>query len=288
MSYSRLPIPILILLVLILGTGNALIYHALLAPKSPALTVSVLDIGQGDAILVEGPTGRQMLIDGGKDRKVLRELPRALPLLDRTLDLVVATHPDADHIGGLADIFARYRVGTYLKSSVIHESSATDRLDAASSQERGLATVVARAGMRIHLGGGAYADVLFPDRDMPDAETNAASIVMRIAYGETSFMLTGDAPSEVEAYLIQRYGEDALDSDVLKAGHHGLRTSTSPAWLAAVTPDLAVISAGRGNSYGHPHQEVLDRLRLAGVPFLSTQTAGTITLISDGTLVRQK
>lgn len=285
---TRIPLIILVLIALIAGVGNALIYRTLLTPRPLELTVSFLDIGQGDALLIEGPTGLQMLIDAGRDRAVLRQLPHEMSLFDRSLDLVVATHPDADHIGGLPEIFKRYRVASYLRSSVEHETSVTERLDSYVGKEPGLASIVAEAGMRIHLGDGAYADVLFPDRDMASAESNEASIVMRVVYGETSFMLTGDAPEEVEDYLVRIYGEDVLDSDILKAGHHGSRTSTSQTFLNAVTPDLVVVSAGRDNSYGHPHPEVLDRLRISSIPYLSTQTAGTITLISDGLQVRKK
>lgn len=285
---TRIPKPALVLLVLVLLAGNAAAFVLVLRKDDTSLEVSFLDVGQGDSILVKGPTGIEMLIDGGKDRSVLRQLPRVMGPLDRTLDLVIATHPDADHIGGLPDVLARYQVAHILESGRVADSSYVDRLTNAETNERGATLGVARRGMRIHLGDGAYADVLHPEDNvvqLPD--TNDASVVMRLVYGETEFMLTGDAPSWVEDRLVKAYG-DGLKSDVLKAGHHGSKTSTDQAFLDAVDPDMVVISAGKDNSYGHPNGEVLDRIRASGAAVLSTIDEGTITFVSDAMTVRRK
>ncbi|MEK7099524.1 MAG: MBL fold metallo-hydrolase [Patescibacteria group bacterium] len=252
------------------------------------LTVSFLDVGQGDSILVRGPTGIEMLIDGGRDRSVLRRLPGVIGPFDRSIDLVVETHPDADHIAGLADVLERYRVHYFLSPGIENDTATTKRLLADVAKERGLTAFTARKGERIHLGGGAYADVLYPDHDVSKSETNAGSVVLHIVYGGTSFMLTGDLPSSGEDHLVTEDGA-TLKSDVLKAGHHGSRTSTDSGWLAAVGPSTVVISAGKDNSYGHPHPETLDRIRLQGAAILSTIDEGTITFTSDGvTLLRKK
>lgn len=264
---------------------NVLIVVILLE-KPRELRVSFLDVGQGDAILVESPSGVDLLIDGGRDRSVLRELPKKLGVLDRTIDVVIATHPDADHISGLADVFTRYEVRHFIESGVVNDTSPTERLEAAIETE-GIETTIARRGQRIHLGAGAYADILYPDRDVAHVETNTGSIILRLVYGETEFLLTGDAPTSIEDWMVSLYDE-RLRSDVLKAGHHGSRTSTGERFLAAVRPALVIVSAGEDNSYGHPHQDVLERIASAGARMLSTAEEGTIELRSDGTTIRQK
>ncbi|MBU0750458.1 MBL fold metallo-hydrolase [Patescibacteria group bacterium] len=272
--------PLALLALVTISAFNILIAIQLLAPIKHELTVSFLDIGQGDSIFIESPTGVQLLIDGGPDRSVLRELPKRMGIFDRSIDVVLATHPDKDHIAGLTEVFNRYAVGTYVESGVEGDSSYVDSLAAAVTSER-VNTILAKRGMRLHLGGGAYADILYPDRDVTNLETNTASIVVRVVYGESEFLLTGDAPISVEDWLVDLDGEH-LASDVLKAGHHGSRTSTSEEWITAVHPQYVVISAGEDNSYGHPHTEVVDRIRERGARMLSTATDGTVTFTSDG------
>ena len=145
-----------------------------------ALRVSVLDIGQGDAILVTGPTGVRMLVDGGPDRAVLGAIASETGLFDRSLDLVVETHPDKDHIGGLPAVFDRYQVRAFMEPGIPDGTNAAAALVAAAAREPGVKRIVARRGMRINLGGGAYADVLSPDRDPSRMETNDGSIVMHL------------------------------------------------------------------------------------------------------------
>lgn len=263
---------------------NAATYYALSeAHESKELRVSFLNIGQGDSILIQSPGGGEMLIDGGPDRSVLRELPKVLGPLDRTLDLVVETHPDKDHIAGLTDIFLRYQVAAFMGPGIPNDTSYAKSLEAGVEHEPGITAIEARRGMRIHLGGGAYADVLYPDRNVDAVETNTGSIVLRVVYGETEFLLTGDSPTNVEDWLVSIDGE-ALESDVLKAGHHGSRTSTSQKWIDAVNPSYVVISAGKGNSYGHPHQEVVERINASGAESLSTMD-GTVSFKSNGNRV---
>lgn len=280
---TSVPYPALLLSIALLILANGFTFAYALKPEpAPMLTVAFLDVGQGDAIYIKGPTGIDVLIDGGKDRSVLRELPKVMGPLDRTLDVVVATHPDADHIGGLPDVLERYRVSYILESGRIGDSSQSDRLEALQAKEQGLTEIVARKDMRIHLGGGAYADVLHPEDNVAKLPgTNDASVILRLVFGDTEFMLTGDAPSWVETRLVTEYGEK-LRSDVLKAGHHGSKTSTSEAWLDVVDPQVVVVSAGKDNSYGHPHGEVLDRIKASGASVLSTIDSGTSIFASDG------
>lgn len=269
------------LTILVLAVLNGIVFSVIYVQNSSkVLAVTFLNVGQGDSILIEAPSGKQMLVDGGPDRSVLRELPKVIGPLDRTLDLVVETHPDKDHIAGLIDVFDRYQVGAFLSPGIPNDTSYTTSLVRASESEPGVVRVEARRGMRIHLGDGAYADVLYPDRDVDEVETNTGSVILQVVYGDTEFMLTGDAPTNVERWLVSLDG-DALQSDVLKAGHHGSRTSTDETWLQKVSPSYVVISAGLNNSYGHPHTEVVESIQSFGATLLST-TNGSVRFITDG------
>ncbi len=270
------------ILAVLLGV-NILVYSAVFSPNT--LMVAVLDVGQGDAILVRGPTGVTMLVDSGPDRGVLRELGAVLPFGDRTIDAVIATHTDKDHIGGLPDVFQTYEVAYFFEPGVINDSTPTKALMAAVGEEAGLTHLLARRGTRFDLGGGAHADILFPDRDVSKVEINDASIVMKITYGATSFLLTGDLASKTEEWLVTLDGA-YLDSDVLKVGHHGSKTSTSDTFLEAVTPAVAAISVGAKNSYGHPTPDVLARLTARDAEIKRTDLSGRLVFFSDGVTIR--
>ncbi|HVW71926.1 MAG TPA: MBL fold metallo-hydrolase [Candidatus Paceibacterota bacterium] len=274
----------------ILLVANLVIWSMVASSRPAGLQVSVLDIGQGDSILVEGPTGITMLVDGGRSGQTdLAQVGKELGLFDRYINLVVETHPDADHIGGLPAIFNRYQVGAFMEPGIPDDTSDAAALAAAASAELGVDHLIARRGMRIDLGGGAYADVLYPDRDPSKMDTNNGSITMHVVYGNTSFMLTGDLPSPVEDWLVQLDGTDGeLPTDVLKAGHHGSKYSTDDAWLAALHPSMAAISAGVNNPYGHPAPETLDRIKNEGATIYSTLGKGTIHFVSDGANISEQ
>lgn len=267
---------------LVLVAVNALLW---LAPLPDGLAVTFFNVGQGDSILIEGPTGAQLLVDGGPGSAVVRELGERLPFWDRTLDAVVATHPDQDHIGGLPEVLARYEVGHVIEPGVGNTTKVWETfVDAVEREPAG--HTVARAGQRIDLGGGAYADILYPTGDVSKVkDTNAASVVLRVVYGDTSFMLTGDLPSrgEQELFFTHGYG---LDSDVLKAGHHGSKTSSLPDFVESVSPEYVVISRGCDNRYGHPAPTVVAYFKSLQKNILDTCEDGTVTFVSDGTTLR--
>lgn len=271
------------LLVLVIVT-SCIWYAVIREDRGNLLTISFLDIGQGDSIFIDAPSGRQVLIDGGKNRSVLRELSKVMPWYDRTIDVVIGTHPDADHIGGLPDVLSRYKVALVVESSVKDEGGADSAaLEKAASTEasEGAKRLVAERGQIIDLGEGAYLEILFPDRAVPAVETNTGSIALRLVYGDTSFMLTGDSPQAIENYLV-KLDADALESSVLKAGHHGSRTSSSELFVGFVSPEYAIYSRGCDNSYGHPHDEVIEIFKKLEIPTLDTCTDGTITFVTDG------
>ena len=248
--------------------------------RGEILTVAFLDVGQGDAIFIEAPSGKQVLIDAGPNKKVLRELSKQMPFYDRSLDLVVITHPDSDHIGGFPELFKTYSIDRVLESGVMCESEICVELSK-QFKENGAEKIVAQRGMIIDLGTGVYLEVLFPDRDATNFETNVASLVIKLVYGNSSFLLTGDSPQEIENYLVSLDAFN-LDADVLKLGHHGSKTSSSEFFIGYTSPEFAVISVGKDNRYGHPNQEVLDILNEFEIKVLRTDEQGTIVIKSDG------
>lgn len=248
------------------------------------LHVDYLDVGQGDATLITTPEGIVVLIDGGRDSAVLRSLGRVQPYFDRTIDLVIATHPDSDHVGGLIDVLKRYNVDRILMTENNHDTPASAMYRQLVAAE-GAEVMYARRGMTFGLGASTTLEVLWPETDPTELESNTSSIVVKLTYGDTSFIMTGDAPKNIEEYLVLTYGEH-LNADVLKVGHHGSRTSSSELFVDEVDPSLAIISAGKDNRYGHPHVEVTDLLFNNGIKTHNTAEEGTISMRSDGATVR--
>ncbi|HVV14830.1 MAG TPA: MBL fold metallo-hydrolase [Candidatus Paceibacterota bacterium] len=254
------------------------------ATPSGVLTFAVLDIGQGDSLYIESPVGTQILIDGGPDGSVLHELPKVMSFSDRSIDAVIATHPDADHIAGLVDVLKRYSVGDFLEpgiaKSTVTAQALEDGVDAAD-----IPRIKAMRGMWLDLGGGARLDILSPDFDVstlkPD-EANEGCVVSRLTYGATSVLLMCDAPMDVEGHLMGIEPVADLKSNILKVGHHGSAGSTGDAFVSEVDPSVAVISVGAGNRYGHPTRQTLDTLAGHNIKTLRTDEEGTIEFISNG------
>ena len=244
------------------------------------LHVSFLDVGQGDAILIESPDGRQMLVDGGQyPSLLLSRVGEQLPFWDKHIDLVVATHPDSDHVAGLADLFANYQVGAVLTNG-LHEESGSGYFgllsvaDQAGTPVRGI-----RTGEVIEFGTDVEIEILHAGELPGSDQDNDESIVMRLIYDNFSLLLTGDAGQSAEQMLLRKGIEG--QSAVLKAGHHGSNTATSREFLQAVHPQIVIISGG-GERYGHPHEEVLQRIAETGAAVWRTDELGTIELVSDG------
>lgn len=267
----------------VLALGNIIVWHEINNIKNnKELKFAMLDIGQGDSIFIEAPNGNQILIDGGPDMKTLSELGKVLSIGDRKIDVLLVTNPDKDHIAGFVPVLQKFKTDYILEPGTENKSEINVLLKKKES-EIGAKTLIAKRGMKIILDNKnkVFIDILFPDRDVSDWSPNDGSIVSKLYYGKTSVMLSGDAPEETEKYLAKNYAND-LKSDILKVGHHGSRTSTSEEFLNKVMPDLALISAGKENSYGHPHKEVLDRLKLFEITNFATKDTGTILLKSDG------
>jgi len=272
----------------ILFVANVFVWYAIsVEARSGKLTVAFLDVGQGDAVFVEGPSGTQVLIDGGQGRAVLRELGAVMPFYDRSIDVLIATHPDADHIGGLPDVLENFDIDFVFEPGIAHDTGTYEEFMRLIGEENAK-HLIARRGQVINLGDEAYLRILFPDRDVSGVEPNAGSVFAQIVYGETEVMLTGDAPKSIEQYVISLDGP-TLESNVLKAGHHGSKTSSDESFVGLVDPDYVVISAGENNRYGHPHEEILDVFEQFETKILGTYAEGRIVFELDGeTLMRIK
>ncbi len=218
---------------------------AAVAPESGKLSVSILDVGQGDSILITSPSGQHILIDGGPSpERVCLELGKALPYWDRTIDLVVLTHPHDDHVTGLVEVLRRYEVKQVLYPDMDYGAVVYDEwlevLD-----EKNIPYTWAQVGQVIDLGSGATLEVLNPPvvfLEGTESDVDNNGVITRLEMGEVSFLLTADHFGDGERYLIDRGLE--IESTVLKVGHHGSRTSTCPEFLAAVNPEVVVISVG--------------------------------------------
>lgn len=284
---SKLKLGLLVILIL---TCLFSAYFVAKEDRGGILTVAFLDIGQGDAIFIEAPNGNQILIDGGPGKSVLRELSKVMPFYDRSIDVLIASHPDADHISGLNDVLGHYKIDLFMEPGVEGDTTIYKELNSRIERLK-IEKLEARRGMVVDLGEGTVLEIIFPVTDPSGMETNTASIVARLVYGENEFLLTGDSPKNIEEYLASLECPRCpltIEADVLKAGHHGSKTSTSDIFVQAVSPDFAVISAGKDNRYGHPHPEVIDTLTKHKTKILRTDEQGRIVFESDGLNLRIK
>jgi len=266
-------------------------------PRAGELKVAFLDVGQGDAELIITPDKSKILIDGGPNERVLGELAAELPFYDRELDLVILTHPHADHLDGLLAVLERYKVKKVLISGVIHTTDNYVKF-LEVLKNKNIPVEVAVAGKRFKFGE-AYLEVLWPEKDLSGERIsgganesgglNDTSIVARLDFGKSSFLFVGDAGVEVETRLvassrnnIETQNFASLRADVLKVGHHGSTTASSEEFLSAVAPEYAVISAGKNNRYGHPSLRTVRKLERVGAKTLITYQDGRIIFASDG------
>jgi len=244
--------------------------------KTPKLEVVFLDVGQGDSILIsEG--SQQLLIDGGKDGKLLLEkLGKYIPFWDRNIETIIETHPDQDHIGGLIDVLKLYGVNSILETKMQSDSQTFKKLEDEILKNK-IEKIEAKKGVTIKFVSGAVAEVLYPFESVTDVnggDTNMYSVVVKLTVGDNKFLFTGDFPTTQENILLES-GTD-VKVNFLKVAHHGSKYATSNAFLDVVSPSDAIISVAKNNSYGHPNQEVLQRLLQHRVNILRTDEVGDI------------
>ena len=243
--------------------------------QGQSLRVAFLDVGQGDAILIS-QGNKQVLIDGGKEGKVLLEkLGKYIPFWDRTIETIIATHPDQDHIGGLINVMKAYNIETVIETGAESDSQIYKKWETDVANERAQ-RIAAQKGVSIDMGNGARLEIIYPlsPVDGQVSDSNAASVVARLTFGKSSFLLTGDFPTESEQTLFASGAQ--LQSDVLKVSHHGSKYGTGDAFLDRVKPKDAIISVGKNNSYGHPSEEVIKRLNARRVSIFKTSESGDI------------
>jgi competence protein ComEC len=244
------------------------------------LHVTFLDVGQGDAIFIQTPSGRQILIDGGpSDTALLSQLGRRMPFWDRSIDLVLLTHPESDHVAGLIAVLERYRVDAVVFREMALDSATYERWLEVVADE-GATVYEGKAGLHLTLDGGLEMVVLHPGSQLEE-DANNNSVVTRLTYDRVSLLLPGDIEAEVEGELVAAGA--IQESTLLKVAHHGSCSSTTQPLLDAVDPELAIISVGADNRFGHPCEEVLERLD--ELPVYRTDEQGAVEVVSDGARV---
>lgn len=246
-----------------LGAGAIFVWLAVFGLEpSDKLKIDFFDVGQGSAVLVEAPNGNQVLIDGGPSDAILAKLGKALPFFDRQIELIILTHPDADHLSGLIEVLKRYEVGEILETGIA-DSSAEYQVWHDLIAAKKVPVIFAQAGQVIKIADNLAIKILYPLGKINGQDfsknTNASSIIGKLFYGKNTMLFTGDAEMNAEWPLLAS-GVN-LKADILQVGHHGSKNSSSEKFLAAVAPKIAVIQVGAKNRYGHPAQELLDRFK---------------------------
>jgi competence protein ComEC len=245
------------------------------------LQVNFFDVGQGDATFIETPGQNQILIDGGPSLAILEKLGRAMPFWDRTIDLIILSHPEKDHMSGLLEVLKRYKIESILWTGVLRDTPEYEEWVRLIKKEKSR-VFIAQAGGKV-ISGRAEMTILNPRESLEGdflQDSNETSIVAKLRYGKNSFLFVGDIGKETERSLA--LGSFDINSDVLKVAHHGSKYSSVEEFIKKVLPSVALIGVGADNSYGHPAPEVLDRLQKYGINILRTDINGDIKIISDG------
>jgi len=266
-----------------LVVGNILAWKIVFDLSKPEfLEVNFFDI-PGEAILVQTPERNQILIDGGLDSKILEKLSKEIPFWDREIELLILTHPDIDHLGGLLEVLKRYRVKNIIWTGIVKKGTGYEEWKKLIEKEKAKIEI-AKAGKRVFCQDCQWEFKIFSPllslEGIEFKESNDTSVGGKFIFSKTSFLFTGDLSQTAEEKVLTR--DFSLKSEILKVAHHGSKTSTSEKFLEKVSPQIAIICVDKNNKHGHPHQEVLDRLRKNGVKILRTDLNGDIKIISDG------
>jgi len=274
---------------------NILAWFVIYDLKAPRfLEVNFFDVGQGDAVFIETPQLHQILIDGGPDSIILEKLAKEMPFWDRTIDLIILTHPERDHLSGLIEVLKRYKVKNILWTGVLRDTSEFKEWQRLIKNE-GAKIKIAKAPQKIVCSEKwqrtvlCQIDIVFPFGSFLGQEfkdSNNTSIVAKLVFEKNSFLFTGDIYKSVERELIKK--EIDIDSDILKVSHHGSKTSSSEEFIAEVSPEISIISVGKENKYGHPHPEVLEILEKYGIRILRTDLDGDIKILCGSQSLKLK
>ena len=247
------------------------------------LHIFFLDVDQGDSTLIVTPEGEKIIIDGGPGTNILPALHDSISFFDKKIDTLILTHPQEDHLSGFIDLLDRYTIGQVLFSGidtpselyhVFLEKIQTKKIPVSFITEE--SDWITSSGVTFDL----FSMLDSPHAPFSIGDINNTSLVLRLSYGTTSFLFMGDSEEEAEKTFL--FSGKYLQSNVLKVGHHGSSSSSLESFLTAVSPQYAIISAGKENRFGHPHQSVLDLLQEKKITPFSTAINGTIHLVSDG------
>ena len=247
---------------------------------SGLLSIHMIDVGQGESILIITPNNKTILIDAGDRNEGRRVKAYLTKNRINKIDLLIGTHPHSDHIGGLSEIINNFEVVKVVMPKKLHTSATFENL-LNTIDGKGLTITSPQLNNVIEFDHDIKLNFLGPIKDYGD-NLNLWSVVLRLDYKDKSFLFTGDMEEEAEIDLINTYGKEDLQTNVLNVGHHGSNTSTSSRFLDYVKPEIALISVGSGNSYGHPHNDVLERLEAYNAFIYRTDVQGTVVLLSDG------
>lgn len=247
------------------------------------LEIDFFDIGQGDAIFIQTPTHQTILIDGGRDEAVSEKIAKELQLGQRTIDLVIVTHPDLDHVGGIPSVLRRYHVGMLFMIDATRSLPAYQEL-IRLAEEQHIPIRYVTTGDMVRFAPDITMNIFAPEKGATaGGDLNNSSIVGKLTYNKRSFLFTGDAEVESEDRMIGTHAPLAVD--ILKIGHHGSRYSSSERFLRAVHARVGVISAGAHNTYGHPHPDVLRRMADQHMDVYRTDTHGSVEMTTDGEFI---
>ena len=242
--------------------------------KSKNSKIIFFDVGQGDSAMISTGDGMQILIDGGDGNNILEKLGKYMPLLDHKIELVVMTHPDKDHMGGLVEVLKYYQVEQILETGIKCNKTLCKEWDRLI-EEKNIPVINAYFGQRIKTGDFNIA-VLYPFKNLKDQEvknSNDASIILKFILNNDSYLLTGDAGFPVERELLDK--NINIEAKILKVSHHGSKYATSNEFLQIIKPEKAIVSVGK-NSYGHPTEELLNRLKNMSIDIFRTDKTGDV------------
>lgn len=272
-----------------LATVTGILLFAILEKTVGEMTVTYLDVGQGDSIFIADGANEKMLIDGGPGRQVLRSLAKEMGKFDRTLNVVVATHSDSDHVGGILEVCENYKIENFLYNGYdVGKDYMVSVLECMKNQNTNIQVI--GMGDSIEFTSGGILKFLSPSQldlsQINPEDNNSSSIVSVLEYGNHKFMFMADAPKKLEDNILEVYKSEISNSiTVLKVGHHGSDTSSGETLLSAIKPTYSVISVGKDNKYGHPKESVIQTLEKYSKYILSTELSGNIKFMTDGRLI---
>ncbi len=277
----KLHYKIIVISILLLLLANVFLWQTVFSFDGK-LRITFFNVGQGDAIFIETPQHFQILVDGGPSSVILKKLEQKMPFWDRTIDLVVLTHPEKDHLKGLFDVFRRYQVRNFLWTGIRRETLIYQEWQKLLAESQ-VDIFIMRKPMKALISN-VMLEFLYPLENLEGKyfkDSNDTSIVSRLVFGQNSILLMGDAGQRTEKELTRKE-KNFLPSSILKVGHHGSKSASSESFLRDVSPLVAVISVGANNKYGHPARSVLQRLGKFGINILRTDQVGDVEIISSG------